>query len=80
MVRADWRPEYSASSVAICGPGGEEGEEGDELGGGRVGRYGAQDRAADSEDEVEDPDSNALESCCIRGKGSALLYFRCSRS
>ena len=37
VVCADWRPEYCASSVAICGSGGEEGKEGDELGSGRVG-------------------------------------------
>ena len=67
MVRAGRRPEYCASSVAICGSGGEEGEEGDELGSRRVGRYGAQDCAADSEDEVEDTNANAVESCCIKG-------------
>ena len=58
--------------MAICGSGGAESKEGDELGGGRVGRYGAQDRTADSEDEVEDTDPDALESCCIRGKGGKL--------
>lgn len=69
MVCAGWRLEHRTSSVAIRGSGGEEGKEGDELGGGRVGRHGAQDRAAHSEDEVEDTDSDALESCCIRGLG-----------
>ena len=70
MVRAGWRPEYGASSVAICESGGEEGEERDELGSRRVGRYRTQDRAADSEDEVEDTDANAVESCCMKREGS----------
>ena len=70
MVRTNRRPEHRTSSVAVREFGGEEGEEGDELGRGRVGRYGAQDRAADSDDEVEDIDAHALESRCIKdGKG-----------
>ena len=68
MVRAGWRPEYCTSSMAICESGGEEGTERAELGSRRVGRYGAQDRAADSKDEVEDTNAHAMESCCIKGK------------
>lgn len=73
VVRAGWRPEHGASSVAVCGSGGEEGAEGDELGGGRVGRYGAQDRAADSENEVEDPDPDAVEPGCMREGGPCCI-------
>ncbi len=51
VVCADWRAEHRASSLAVCGFGGAEGEKGDELGGGGVGRYGTQDCAADSDDE-----------------------------
>ena len=61
MVRASRRSEHRASSVAVCESGREESEEGDELGSGRVGRYGAQDGAAHSEDEVEGPDRDAME-------------------
>ena len=40
LVCADWGTEYRASFVAVCEFGGEEGEEGDELGGRGVGGYG----------------------------------------
>ncbi len=62
MVRADWGSEYGASSLAICQLGGTEGKEGDELGSRGVGRHGAQDCAADSEDEQPDIDTHAMES------------------
>lgn len=73
VVRADRRPEHRASPVAIREPGGEESEEGDELGGRRVGRHGAQDGPADPEDEVADTDSDALESGCVRRSGRGGL-------
>ncbi len=41
LVRAGGRFEYCASSVAVCEFGGAQGEEGDVVGGGGVGRYGA---------------------------------------
>ncbi len=66
MVCPGWRLEYCASSVAVCGSGGEESEEGVELGSGGLGRYGPQDRAAHSEDEIEDTHPNAVESRGIR--------------
>lgn len=65
LVRASRRSEHCASSVAVCEPGGAQGEEGDVVGGGGVGRYGAQDRAVDTDDEESDPDSDAVESCYL---------------
>ncbi len=66
MVCPGWRLEHCASSVAVCESGGEESEEGAELGSGRVGRYGAQDRAAHPEDEIEDTHPHAVESRRMR--------------
>ncbi len=63
MVRADWRAQYRAPSVAVCGSGGAEGEERAELECRGVGRYGAQDCAVDSEYEEQDLDPHAVESC-----------------
>lgn len=62
LVRADRRSEHGASSMAVCEPGGEEGEEGDELGRRGVGRYGAQDGAANPDDEEPGAGSDAVES------------------
>lgn len=65
VVRAGRRSEYRASPVAVCELGGAEGEAGDELGGRGVGGYGAQDCAADSDDEESDSDAVAVESGCL---------------
>lgn len=55
LVCASWRPQHCASFVAVCGSGGETQEEGEELGEGGMGEYGAQDGPADS--EYAEPDS-----------------------
>ena len=62
MVRADWRPKHRASSMAVCKPGGEEGEARDELGSGGVGRNGAQDGSAHPDHEESGAGSHAVES------------------
>lgn len=68
VVCADWGSEHSASPLAIREFGRAEGEERNVLGSGGVGRYGAQDCAVDSVDEVEDSGSYALESCGLGGR------------
>lgn len=65
LVRADWRSQHSTSSLAVRGSGGTESTERNELGCSGVGRYRAQDRATDREDEESDIDTNAMESGCI---------------
>ena len=68
MVCADWGSKYRASSVAICGSGGKEGEERVELGRRGLGRDGAQDGTPDSDDEESSVGAVAMEPCWMRCK------------
>ena len=70
LVRADWRPKHRSSSLAVCGPRGEEGKKRAELGSGGVGRDRAQDCATDPEDAKSGSDSNAMESGGLRRRSS----------
>ena len=78
MVCADWRSEYSASSVAVCGSGGKEGEEGVELGRRGLGRDGAQDGAPDSDDEESSVGAVTMESRWMRWKNCYGIGTRMS--
>lgn len=69
MVHADRRPQCRAPPLAIRGSRGASGTSRAELERARVGRYGAQDGAPDSEDEQQDHGTHAVESDRVSSTG-----------
>jgi hypothetical protein len=80
MVCADWRIKHSASPVAVCGFGRAKAKSRTELEYRRLGRYGAQDCAVDSDNEEQNLDSDAVESCWLsdlHGQQTRLVVVHC---
>lgn len=65
MVRINRRIEHGSSSLAIRGFGREKSATRGELECSRLGGYGSQDCAVDSNDELEDPHTMLLVSDCL---------------
>lgn len=76
MVRADWRIEHGASSLAVRGSGGTQVAKGEELERRRLGRDRTQDRTTHPDDEEQNPHPDAMvtgcvEECCCHDRGSS---------